>query len=145
MKKTIQFSIFIILILIITGFIIFFFNPFNSRNKIIGSMVNYYFQVNDLKQTGKIGESKKIKPAAINVDTETGDVLPYDKNPLLSTEQEKKLESFGVDVEALPKEITPGMASCFVEKLGKERADEIVAGATPELLEFLKAKECLSK
>lgn len=145
MKKTIQFLLIIILLLVISGVIIFFFNPLNLRNKMIGSMINYYFQVGSLEQTGDIGAFKKEKPATINVDPQTGDVLPQDKNPLLSTEQEEKLESFGVDVEALPKEITPGMTACFIEKLGAERANEIVAGDTPGPLEIFKTKECLTK
>lgn len=145
MKKSIQFLIFVILILIISGVLVFYFNPLNLRNKIIGSMINYYFQINTLEQSGKIAEPKKIEPIKINVDKKTGEVLPYDKNPLLNKEQEEKLESFGVDVEALPKEITPGMSDCFIEKLGEERVNEITAGDAPKPLEILKTKECLNK
>ena len=145
MKKAIQFLSLLILLLIFAGVIIFFFNPLNLRNKIVGSMINYYFQVESFETKGVIGSLEEEKEPTINVDPETKNVIPYDKNPLLSEEQEAKLESFGVDVEALPKEITPGMTACFIEKLGAERANEIVGGATPGPLEILKTKECLSK
>ncbi len=137
MKKIIQFLLIIILLLILSSVIIFFFNPMNLRNKIVGSMINYYFQVESLEQTGQANNKVVPQPKGTIVET--------DKNPLLSEEQEAKLESFGIDVEALPKEITVGMTTCFIEKLGAKRADEIVAGATPSPLEILKTKECLSK
>jgi hypothetical protein len=145
MKKTIQFLSLLILILVLAGIIIFFFNPFNLRNKIIGTMINYYFQVESLEKTGTVDTLKEKTDNIINVDPETKMVLPADKNPLLSEEQEEKLESYGVDVEALPKEITPAMTACFIEKLGEQRTMEIVAGATPGPLEIIKAKSCLSQ
>ncbi|MDA3840636.1 MAG: hypothetical protein PF572_06155 [Patescibacteria group bacterium] len=145
MKKTIQILSIALLLLVLSGIIIFFFNPLNLRNKIIGSMVNYYFQVDALEKTGAIGGLKENTSPTINVNPETGEVVPQDKNPLLSTEQEERLESFGVDVEALPKAITPGMTTCFIDKLGAERTNEIVAGATPGPLEILRTKECLSQ
>ena len=67
-----------------------------------------------------------------------------DQHPGLSADQEKSLQSVGVDVSKLPTEITPGMEECFVEKLGQERVDQIVAGSSPTPVEFLKTQECLS-
>ncbi len=142
MKKTIQFLIFTILILVLSGIIIFFFNPFNLRNKMIGSMINYCFQINKLEQTGTIDNTKNLDK---KIDPQINEIMPADKNPLLTEEQEKKLESYGVDVEALPKEISPGMIDCFTEKLGEERATEIANGATPGPLEIIRTKDCLSK
>ena len=145
MKKAIQFLSLIILLLILAGIIIFFFNPLNLRNKIVGSMINYYFQIESFEASGIIGSFEEKKERIININPATGEVIPYDKNPLLNEEQETRLESFGVDVEALPKEITPGMTACFIEKIGIERGTEIVAGATPSPLEILKSKDCLNK
>ena len=145
MKKAIQFLSLIILLLILAGIIIFFFNPLNLRNKIVGSMINYYFQIESFEASGIIGSLEEKKERIININPATGEVIPYDKNPLLNEEQETRLESFGVDVEALPKEITPGMTACFIEKIGIERGTEIVAGATPSPLEILKSKDCLNK
>jgi len=45
----------------------------------------------------------------------------------------------------LPTEITPAMQDCFIEKLGQERALEIVNGATPGPLDFIKAGNCLGQ
>lgn len=145
MKKAIQFLSLIILVLILGGIIIFFFNPLNLRNKIVGSMINYYFQIESFEANGIISSLEEKEERKINVDPKTGNVIPYDKNPLLNDEQEARLESYGVDVEALPKEITPGMTACFIEKIGVERGTEIVAGATPSPLEILKSKDCLNK
>lgn len=66
-----------------------------------------------------------------------------DKNPMINEDQEKLLESIGVDVEALPSEITPQMQECFVKTLGEQRANEIANGDSPTLVDALKAKECL--
>jgi len=66
-----------------------------------------------------------------------------DLHPLLNESQEKMLESFGVDVSALPSELSPEMESCFIEKLGEQRVNEIIGGATPNIFDFLKAKSCI--
>ena len=67
-----------------------------------------------------------------------------DKNPLLIEDQEAQLESLGVDPAKLPSKITPAMQSCFVEKLGQERASQIVSGSAPTPADFLKAQSCFS-
>lgn len=145
MKKTIQLLLLAILVLVLVGLIIFFFNPLNLRNKMIGSMVNYYFQVESLEKSGKTTNFEKEEANEPKIDPDTKEVVSEDKNSLLNEEQEKALESYGVDVEALPQEVTPEMSACFIEKLGEERAMEIVDGATPGPLEIFKAKECLNK
>jgi len=66
-----------------------------------------------------------------------------DKHPFLTESQEKILETFGVDVSTLPNELTPEMEECFIEKLGEQRVNEIIGGATPNPLDFFKAKSCL--
>jgi hypothetical protein len=66
-----------------------------------------------------------------------------DGHPLLSESQEEMLEAFGVDVSTLPSELTPEMEECFIEKLGEQRVNEIIGGATPNIFDFLKAKSCI--
>ena len=66
-----------------------------------------------------------------------------DKNPLLTEEQEAQLESLGIEPADLPTEITPEMERCFTEKLGEERANQIIQGSSPNAVDFLKASSCL--
>ena len=112
--------------------VIFVFNPYELRTKMIGNIINSFLisTLKDYKPLDSSGVKSKIK----NID----------KNPLLNEEQEKMLESFGVDVGVLPIQITPEMQACFIKKLGEERSMEIVKGATPTALEFFKTKDCLS-
>lgn len=131
MKKIIQILLIIILTSIIALIVVFVFNPFNLRTKLISSAVNSYLS-NTLED---------YTPLETTGNTSTGSTV--DKNPLLNEEQEKTLESYGVDVSALPSSITPAMEACFIEKVGQERANEIVGGASPSAMEILKAKNCL--
>jgi len=68
-----------------------------------------------------------------------------DKHSLLNEEQEKLLETIGVDVESLPTQLTPEMEACFIETLGAERVKEIIEGDSPGSMDFFKAKGCLGK
>ncbi len=54
-------------------------------------------------------------------------------------------KTIGVNIENLPKELTPKMADCFTKTLGEKRAKEIAEGALPNLTDTLKAKDCLVK
>jgi uncharacterized protein YxeA len=138
MKKIIQSLLIVILLLIIVSSIIFIFNPFNSRTKIISGIINSY-----LSQNIKNYESldNDCKDPENNYDFE-GEA---DNHPLLNEEQEKVLEEYGVDVSRLPSEISSEMEACFVEKLGQERADQIVAGDSPTAMEIIKARSCLGE
>ncbi len=136
MKKVIWGLVITILVAILALIIVFVFNPFNSRNKLVGSIINSYL-------------SSKIEGYT---PLETGQTVPSadatqvtDKNPLLSADQEQTLEGLGVDVSKLPTEITPSMQSCFIDKLGQERANELVAGATPSAMDLLKAGDCIGE
>lgn len=144
MKKTIQILVIIILVLIIALIVVAIFNPFNLRTKMIGSLINSY-----LSSTieGYTPVSDK-QPTATEQANPSGLLAPnteVDKHPLLNESQEKQLESYGVNVEQLPSSITPGMEACFIEKLGQERSNEIVAGDSPSAFEVIKARECLGK
>jgi hypothetical protein len=77
--------------------------------------------------------------------TKLASVETTNRNPLLNEEQAKALEEYGVDVDRLPSSVSPAMEACFVEKLGKERTQEIVAGDSPTAMEVLKSRNCLDK
>lgn len=64
-------------------------------------------------------------------------------HPLLNEAQEKALTTFGIDPAGIPSEITPAQEACFVEALGQVRVDEIVAGDTPSVTDYFKAKDCI--
>ena len=79
-------------------------------------------------------------PAAI-LQLNSDQPSTYD-HPLLSTEQEKVLESMGIDTKSLPTQITATQEKCAVGALGVDRVNEIKSGASPSLDDFLKAKTC---
>ncbi|MFH1286411.1 MAG: hypothetical protein ABII02_01525 [Candidatus Magasanikbacteria bacterium] len=64
-------------------------------------------------------------------------------HPLLSADQEQTLYSLGVDIANIPTQITPELQKCAEETLGRERLNEIIAGASPSLADIMKAKDCL--
>jgi len=130
MKKIILALIILILLAILASIIIFAFNPADLRTKLIGSMVNSYLQTN-------IEGYQPLDPNSA-VDS-------ADKHPLLNEDQEKVLQSYGVDPAQLPTEITPQMQQCFIDKLGQDRAAQIVAGSAPSPTEIFKARDCLAQ
>lgn len=133
MKKIIFGLVALILLAILALVIIFIFNPFSLRTKIVGGIINSYL-------SSKI---ENYTPLEQTSGTSTTDGVIVDKNPLLNAGQEKTLEDLGVDVSKLPKEITPAMKACFEEKLGAGRAAELVAGASPSAMDLFKAGSCL--
>lgn len=89
------------------------------------------------------GES--ISPTAVikALNNDNIEIDNIDKNPLLSEIQEAQLESIGVDPASLPTTITAEMQACFIEKLGSQRANEIIQGSAPTTMDFLKANDCI--
>jgi len=142
MKKIIQFLIILILLFILSLIAIFVFNPMNLRNKIIGGAINAYLD-NSIKD-GEVNEEKSATDTTETITGENVQVNPDDKSPLLNAEQEKALESYGVDVDKLPKVISPEMEKCFLEKLGQERGVELVGGSAPSAFEVIKIRTCIS-
>ncbi len=71
----------------------------------------------------------------------TGGTTPS-KNSLLTPEQAKTLESFGINPASLPTSITPVMEACFTEKLGAARVAEIKKGSAPTPIDFFTARAC---
>lgn len=134
MKKLIQTLLFLILTLIVALVVIFIFNPLNLRTKLMSGIINSYLS----------NTIKDYEPLKENTDT-SGAVVPTNTHPLLNEEQQKTLEKYGVDVSQLPSSINPEMEACFVEKLGKERTQEIVGGDSPTATEFFKSRSCLGK
>ena len=125
----------IILVLVLSLVAIFVFNPFNLRTKIISSAVNSYLS-STIEGYAPLGSSK----TAGEMEEKS-----YDKHPFLNEDQQKTLEEYGVDVNQLPSTISPEMEDCFVEKLGEERANEIVAGDSPTAMEIFKTRGCLGE
>lgn len=66
---------------------------------------------------------------------------PYD-HPLLTPEQEGVVKSLGVDLRALPTQITPAQEQCAVTALGAERVAAIKGGAALTMNDYLQAKHC---
>jgi len=125
--------IFLLLIILIVCFFVFDLlnlKPFLS-NMFTDKEID--FLIPTAPTTTKTGETTKA-----TTTEETND-----KHPLLSENQEKILETFGVDVSTLPSELTPEMEECFIEKLGEQTVNEIIGGATPNPIDFFKAKSCL--
>jgi hypothetical protein len=140
LKKIIQILLIIILLFIISLIIIFVFNPGDLRTKIISRGINSFLENNLYDYSSTDSKDADSQNSGVkNTDSEKID------NPLLNDEQEKTLESYGVDVSQLPSEISPAMRECFVEKLGESRAQELADGATPGPIDILKAKDCLNK
>jgi hypothetical protein len=146
MKKIIQVLLIIILLVVVALIIIFSFNPYNLRTKLIGGVINNYLsnEIEDYSTADNNINNTKTDNNINNTKTDNN-IVETDKNPLLNEEQEKTLEGYGVDVSQLPDNISPEMEACFVEKLGQDRADEIVAGSSPNSLEVIKAKNCLGE
>ncbi|MBP9761153.1 MAG: hypothetical protein KBD15_02860 [Candidatus Magasanikbacteria bacterium] len=102
-----------------------------------------------------IADPFNIKPLFINnIDTiipipssiKESDTTPTasdDKHPLLSENQEKTLEKLGIDPAQVPTQLTPEMEACFYTTLGETRVNEIKAGATPTVVDYMKARQCL--
>lgn len=141
MKKVIQALLIIILTAVIALLIVVVFNPFELRTKFIGSIINGYLE-NTIEGYQPLPDQAATSSPDSSAETaSTG----TDKHPLLNSEQEQTLETYGVDVSQLPSTISPAMEACFVAKLGQERADEIVAGASPSAMEVFKARACLGE
>lgn len=115
----------------------------------IGGAINAYLDSAIVAEDIKIEKTEASSSAVGTEVVETEKIQaetaldPNDKNPLLNETQEKKLEEFGVDVEKLPKAITPEMEKCFMEKLGQDRGMELVNGAAPSAFEVIKIRTCI--
>lgn len=133
LKKIIQILAILTLVAILALIVIAIFNPFHTRDKIVGGIINGYLG-SSLENYTPL-ENKASAPATVTSTT--------DNSPLLNTSQEKALENLGVNVSQLPTEVTPAMQECLVNAVGQDRAGEIIAGDTPTALDILKARNCL--
>ena len=73
---------------------------------------------------------------------ETPNAETYD-HPLLTNDQEKVLDSLGVDTATLQETLTQEQITCFEGKLGQARVAEIVAGSAITTTDYLKASGCI--
>ena len=91
-----------------------------------------------------LGIGTLIKSSIIQreVEVNMSDYEDYD-HPLLTKEQEERVIKSGIDIEAIPTEITPEQQQCGVDKLGEDRILEIINGADPSPIEILKILPCL--
>lgn len=110
----------IFFILIIAGAVFFITDPYNIR-----PIISIIYE-SVTADSATVGTSERV-----------------DKNPLLEVDQEKILESMGINPASLPSEITPEMESCFTKTLGSQRVNEIKAGSSPTASDFFTARECL--
>ncbi|MFA5946596.1 MAG: hypothetical protein WC813_01085 [Patescibacteria group bacterium] len=81
-------------------------------------------------------------PSAI-IKSQTGSAVSTYDHPLLTTEQEKTLESLGVNTKTLPTSITAAQLACFTTKLGAARVQEIENGSAIGPSDYLKARSCI--
>lgn len=106
----------IFLILILIGAYFFIADPLNLKPLLFGEKA----EVTGTKTTGT--DSNTIQ---------------------LSATQEKALETFGINPDQVPTEISAEQRVCFEAALGEARVVEIMAGATPSALDYFKAKDCI--
>jgi hypothetical protein len=142
MIKLIQLLSVTVLLSVLALIIIFVFNPLDLRTKIIGGIINSYLSGVIKDHGSDQDQDAQDSPRDIKENSEEA---ASDRHPLLNAEQEKALEKYGVNVSRLPSTISPEMEACFVEKLGKERTGEIVAGDSPTAMEVFKTRSCLGK
>lgn len=89
-----------------------------------------------------------IKPVLFSNNSQSdiiidNNVSSTDSHPLLDENQEKMIESLGINPSSLPTEITPEMEVCFKDKLGAKRVAEIVNGDPISMADSIKASSCL--
>lgn len=141
MFKLFRFIFKLLLLAILALIIILIFNPWNLRVKLINKALQYYFNTN--QTSTEIISTEDNSTNTENNTSISDNQENINKNILLSEEQKKTLESWGVDTTLLPTEITSEMQNCLVEKIGKERIEVIISGNKPGVWELLKAKSCL--
>jgi len=118
-----------IIVLVGLSFYVVKYNPFNVQACFVTSFLG-------------VGSDEGQEDGKKESDTKTNNSVKTD-HLLLNESQEKMLEEAGVDVDSLPVNISPVMEACFREKLGNQKVDEIIRGATPGPLDIFKAKACL--
>jgi N-acetylglucosamine-6-phosphate deacetylase len=117
--------IFFIIILFISY--LFIFDPLNLKPLLFGTSST---KTETIKVAGDDSTNQKTSVQAGSTIT-------------LSESQKKALQSFGIDPATIPTTLTAAQETCFEEKLGTARVNEIKSGATPNALEFFSAKSCL--
>ncbi len=140
----------IVLTMIITIFVLFVIlfswllikNPLNVRGIILyklgwidtpAQLVPNEKQSDVLETGSEVSDNGEVQDA--------GATAPVIEPIPMSESQRQAVEDFGIDPDSIV--ITPAMEECFIEKLGADRVNEIIHGATPGPLEMFKASSCL--
>ena len=121
----------IFFILILAGIYFYITDPLNLRPLIAGSR-NSETPAEHIDQTEQISQNGQ-----------TSQTEQTNRNSFLSESQQQALETFGINPENIPSEITAEQEACFVAVLGGERVAEIKAGASPTMTEYYRARDCL--
>ena len=88
-------------------------------------------------------DTEKDSPAPTEPTVEQADADPAETLPdYLTPDQAAKLESWGVNVDELPKTIEGETEACLIDAVGETRAQEIVGGSEPSAWEMIKASRC---
>lgn len=95
-----------------------------------------------LSETEVTENEPETTPGTVSVETKKEEPIETVsiKGSDLPEGQRKLLETLGIDVDTFV--VTPQMIACAEEKVGKERLDEIVDGATPSFLEGVSLFNC---
>lgn len=101
----------------------------------------------DTEQSAGASDAETSTPTTPTVTSVNERVVQEDAvvidQTALTPEQKELLEKLGVDTESMA--ITSAMVECAEVKLGTVRVDEIIAGATPSLMEGLSVLPCLDE
>jgi hypothetical protein len=84
-----------------------------------------------------------LKPIVFGGDAILKSDGTNDAHSFISESQERALKTFGINPADIPSEITSEQETCFEDKLGEQRVNEIKAGDSPSVAEYLKARSCL--
>ncbi|MFN3188422.1 MAG: hypothetical protein ACK42D_02670 [Candidatus Paceibacteria bacterium] len=83
----------------------------------------------------------KVFKTSMSPSNESG-VNESNTSPL-THEQQVALESQGINAGALPVTLNPEQQQCMTEKIGQERVEAIMTGATPTPMEVISGASCL--
>ena len=124
---------------------LYIYDPFDLRPPYV---------TDDMVQVPPSSSTTSVIPETLTPDTKTETEIETTKHaevtspaplsgPSLTPGQENALRFIGIDPNTLPTEITETQRACFERALGEARVAEIVAGATPSVIELFSAQSCL--
>lgn len=92
---------------------------------------------------------KKERAIRVNVSDKVKEVKKERLHPLIEKNR-KVLEKLGINVDKLPRKMTPELERCFREKVGEERFKEVQTNSStgskgPNVFDFIKARSCINQ